>query len=257
MPARILLIDDDAKLGMLLRAYFSRFDLDLESALEGDSGLRKLASFSPDLVILDVMLPGRDGFELCREIRRSSSVPIIMLTARGDVTDRVVGLEVGADDYLGKPFEPRELVARIQTILRRVQRLGIRAGAADHGPLRLDPDRREALLDGKPLDLTAMEFNLLRLLSAEPGRVFARDEILAELRGIEPNIFSRSVDINISRLRQKLNDDPANPRFIRTIRGAGYVFLRADPASGSVTAAPVRKRSPAAESASAKESSAL
>jgi len=166
-------------------------------------------------------------------------------------------LEVGADDYLGKPFEPRELVARIQTILRRVQGPGIRAGAADHGPLRLDPDRREALLDGRPLDLTAMEFNLLRLLSAEPGRVFARDEILAELRGIEPNIFSRSVDINISRLRQKLNDDPANPRFIRTIRGAGYVFLRADPASGSGGSAPARKQSPAAESASAKESSAL
>lgn len=249
MTARILLIDDDAKLGMLLRAYFSRFDLELESALEGDSGMRKLAAFSPDLVILDVMLPGRDGFELCREIRRSSSVPIIMLTARGDVTDRVVGLEVGADDYLGKPFEPRELVARIQTILRRVQRPATRA-AADYGPLRLDPDRREALLDGEPLDLTAMEFNLLRLLSAEPGRVFSRDRILAELRGIEPDIFSRSVDINISRLRQKLNDDPANPRFIRTIRGAGYVFLRADPATGGGSA-PAEKQGPAAESASA------
>ena len=226
MPARILLIDDDAKLGMLLRAYFSRFDLELESALEGDSGLRKLASFSPDLVILDVMLPGRDGFELCREIRKSSAVPIIMLTARGDVTDRVVGLEVGADDYLGKPFEPRELVARIQTILRRVQRTGALSGAAEHGPLRLDFDRREALLDGELLDLTAMEFNLVQLLAAEPGRVFTRDEILAELRGIEPNIFSRSVDINISRLRQKLDDDPSSPRFIRTIRGAGYVFLK-------------------------------
>ena len=226
MPARILLIDDDAKLGMLLQAYFSRFDLELESALEGDSGLRKLASFSPDLVILDVMLPGRDGFELCREIRKSSAVPIIMLTARGDVTDRVVGLEVGADDYLGKPFEPRELVARIQTILRRVQRSGSLSAAAHHGPLRLDFDRREALLDGEPLDLTAMEFNLLQLLAAEPGRVFTRDEILAELRGIEPNIFSRSVDINISRLRQKLDDDASNPRFIRTVRGAGYAFLK-------------------------------
>ncbi len=227
MAPRILLIDDDAKLGMLLRAYFSRFDLELESALEGDSGLRKLAAFSPDLVILDVMLPGRDGFELCREIRKSSSVPIIMLTARGDVTDRVVGLEVGADDYVAKPFEPRELVARIQTILRRVQRASPLSGAAEHGPLRLDFDRREARLNGETLDLTSMEFNLLQLLSAEPGRVFTRDEILAELRGIEPNIFSRSVDINISRLRQKLDDDPSSPRFIRTIRGAGYAFLKA------------------------------
>ncbi len=227
MAARVLLIDDDAKLGMLLRAYFSRFDLELESALEGDSGLRKLAAFSPDLVILDVMLPGRDGFELCREIRKSSSVPIIMLTARGDVTDRVVGLEVGADDYVAKPFEPRELVARIQTILRRVQRPSTRSGSVRHGPLQLDFDRREALLEGEPLDLTAMEFNLLQMLSADPGRVFTRDEILAELRGTEPNIFSRSVDINISRLRQKLDDDPSNPRFIRTVRGAGYVFLRA------------------------------
>ena len=226
MTARILLIDDDAKLGMLLRAYFSRFDLELESALEGDSGLRKLTAFSPDLVILDIMLPGRDGFELCREIRKTSAVPIIMLTARGDVTDRVVGLEVGADDYVAKPFEPRELVARIQTILRRVQRPAAMSGMAEHGPLQLDFDRREAHLNGDRIELTAMEFNLLQLLSAEPGRVFTRDEILSELRGIEPNIFSRSVDINISRLRQKLDDHPSNPRFIRTIRGAGYVFLR-------------------------------
>ncbi|MCY3604799.1 MAG: response regulator transcription factor [Gammaproteobacteria bacterium] len=226
MPSRIFLIDDDAKLAMLLRAYFSRFDLELESALEGDTGLRKMASFEPDLVILDVMLPGRDGFELCREIRKTSSVPIIMLTARGDVTDRVVGLEVGADDYVPKPFEPRELVARIQTILRRVQRSSTTSGVAEHGPLRLDFDRREAQLNGDLLDLTAMEFNLLQLLAGEPGRVYTRDEILSELRGIEPNFFSRSVDINISRLRQKLDDDPSNPRFIRTIRGAGYVFLK-------------------------------
>ena len=226
MTARILLIDDDAKLGMLLRAYFSRFDLELESALEGDSGLRKLAAFSPDLVILDVMLPGRDGFELCREIRKTSAVPIIMLTARGDVTDRVVGLEVGADDYVAKPFEPRELVARIQTILRRVQRTASMSGMAEHGPLQLDFDRREARLNGDRIELTAMEFNLLQLLSQEPGRVFTRDEILSELRGIEPNFFSRSVDINISRLRQKLDDHPSDPRFIRTVRGAGYVFLR-------------------------------
>ena len=226
MTPRILLIDDDAKLAMLLRAFFSRFDLELESALEGDSGLRKMAAFDPDLVILDVMLPGRDGFELCREIRKTSSVPIIMLTARGDLTDKVVGLEVGADDYVPKPFEPRELVARIQTILRRVQRSSTDSGAAEHGPLRIDFDRREAHLNGDLLDLTAMEFNMLQLLSAEPGRVYTRDEILSELRGIEPNIFSRSVDINISRLRQKLDDDPSNPRFIRTIRGAGYVFLK-------------------------------
>ena len=246
MTARILLIDDDAKLGMLLRAYFSRFDLELESALEGGSGLRKLASFSPDLVILDIMLPGRDGFELCREIRKSSRVPIIMLTARGDVTDRVVGLEVGADDYMAKPFEPRELVARIQTILRRVQLPATKSGAAEHGPLRLDFDRREARLEGKLLDLTAMEFNLLQLLSAEPGRVFTRDEILAELRGIEPNFFSRSVDINISRLRHKLNDDPANPRFIRTVRGAGYVFLRGKPAAPGAADPPAHRQSPSA-----------
>lgn len=226
MTSRIFLIDDDAKLAMLLRAYFSRFDLELESALDGDSGLKKMAAFDPDLVILDVMLPGRDGFELCREIRKTSSVPIIMLTARGDLTDRVVGLEVGADDYVPKPFEPRELVARIQTIMRRVSRNASNAGVAEHGPLQVDFDRREARLNGRLLDLTAMEFNLLQLLSAEPGKVHNRDQILSELRGIEPNIFSRSVDINISRLRQKLDDDPSSPRFIRTIRGAGYVFLR-------------------------------
>ena len=230
MP-RILLIDDDEKLGELLGAYFKRFDLDLVAANHPALGLQKLAAEKPDLVILDVMLPDQDGFQLCREIRRHSAVPIIMLTARGDVTDRVVGLELGADDYTPKPFEPRELVARVQNVLRRTS---TRAELQEEGRLRfrdldLNLERRTVDLEGAPLDLTTMEYQLLVLFASHPGRTYTRDEILNELRGIDAQLFSRSVDILVSRLRQKLKDTTRQPRYIKTVWGTGYTFVGAEP----------------------------
>lgn len=227
---RILLIDDDEKLGELLKAYFQRFDMQLDNAVRPSEGLMKIQRDKPDLVILDGMLPEQDGFDVCRTIRKTSSIPVVMLTARGDVTDRIVGLEIGADDYLSKPFEPRELVVRIQNVLRRS-----RAAEAENdatlrfGSLLVDTERRTAELDGNPLDLTTMEYQLLVLFASNPGRTFNRDEILNELRGIDAQLFSRSVDILVSRLRQKLGDTSRQPRYIKTVWGTGYAFVGVDP----------------------------
>lgn len=228
---RILLIDDDEKLGELLKAYFQRFDMQLDNAVLPSEGLMKIQRDKPDLVILDGMLPEQDGFDVCRTIRKTSSIPVVMLTARGDVTDRIVGLEIGADDYLSKPFEPRELVVRIQSVLRRSK-----AAEAENdttlrfGTLLVDTERRTAELDGNVLDLTTMEYQLLVLFASNPGRTFNRDEILNELRGIDAQLFSRSVDILVSRLRQKLGDTSRQPRFIKTVWGTGYAFVGVDPA---------------------------
>ena len=224
MP-KILLIDDDEKLAGLLGSYFERFDLDLVSALRPSVGLELLKSEKPDLVILDVMLPEQDGFEVCRTIRKTSVVPIIMLTARGEVTDRIVGLEIGADDYLPKPFEPRELVVRIQNVLRRAVPVETDSDELRFKGLMLNTERRTIELDGSPLELTTMEFELLALFARNPGKALSRDEILNGLRGIDAQIFSRSVDILVSRLRQKLNDTAKQPRFIKTVWGKGYTFV--------------------------------
>jgi OmpR family response regulator RpaB len=223
--SKILLIDDDEKLAGLLGNYFERFDLDLISATLPSAGLDKLASEDPDLVILDVMLPEQDGFEVCRKIRKTSKVPVIMLTARGEVTDRIVGLEIGADDYLPKPFEPRELVARIQNVLRRASSQAPDVERLEFRDLVINTERRVVELGGDPLELTTMEYQLLVLFATNPGRTYSRDEILNELRGIDAQIFSRSVDILVSRLRQKLNDTAKQPRFIKTVWGTGYTFV--------------------------------
>ncbi len=217
----ILLIDDDERLGDLLSRYFERHDLKLESALRPSAGLQKLTPGGFDLVILDVMLPEMDGFEVCKEIRKKSEVPIIMLTARGEVMDRVVGLELGADDYLPKPFEPRELVARIQSILKRTAHHGAAGSRIRFGDLTIDTELREAAIAEQPLELSSMEYKLLELLAANPGKTFSRDEILNQLRGIEADLFTRSVDILVSRLRQKLKPLEC----IKTIRGSGYCFV--------------------------------
>ena len=223
--AKILLIDDDEKLGELLSAYFERFDLELISATLPSVGLEKLRREAPDLVILDVMLPEQDGFEVCRTIRKSSAVPIIMLTARGEVTDRIVGLELGADDYLPKPFEPRELVVRIQNVLRRSETHAPDGDEFRYKDLTVNLERRTVELENEPLELTTMEFQLLALFAGHPGQTYSRDEILNELRGIDAQIFSRSVDILVSRLRQKLRDTAKQPRFIKTVWGTGYTFV--------------------------------
>jgi OmpR family response regulator RpaB len=218
---RILLIDDDERLGDLLSRYFERHDLELESALRPSTGLRKLAQGGFDLVILDVMLPEMDGFEVCKEVRKENEIPIIMLTARGEVMDRVVGLELGADDYLPKPFEPRELVARIQSILKRTVHHEIPSPQIRFGDLAIDTELKEATLAGDALELSTMEYKLLELLAKHPGKTFSRDEILNQLRGIEADLYTRSVDILVSRLRQKLKPLEC----IKTIRGSGYCLV--------------------------------
>jgi two-component system OmpR family response regulator len=231
MP-RILLIDDDEHLGAPLASYFARFGCTLESAVKPSEGLARLRAESFDAAILDVMLPEMDGFALCREIRKESDIPIVMLTARGEVMDRVVGLELGADDYVPKPFEPRELVARVQTILRR-QRVAPPAAASTQqrvfDGLAIDLDRRLVLRQGERVDLTGTEFELLALLAAEPGKVFSRDDILNRLRGHEAELYTRAVDIVVSRLRKKL--EPLD--CIKTLRNAGYALAvaRGEPSS--------------------------
>jgi two-component system OmpR family response regulator len=228
MP-RILLIDDDAQLGEPLSAYFSRFDFQLEQALRPSEGIARLRRGGYDAAILDVMLPEQDGFALCRAIRQESDIPIVMLTARGEVMDRVVGLELGADDYLPKPFEPRELVARLQTVLRR-RRAVPADGRLRFEGLAIDPVTRTALRQGSPVDLTSTEFDLLLLLAREPGKVFSRDDILNRLRGHEAELFTRAVDIVVSRLRKKLEPLEA----IKTLRNAGYALaLRPEPEAGA------------------------
>ncbi len=223
----ILLIDDDAQLGPPLAAYFARFGMSLECALKPSTGLARLAQGGVDAAILDVMLPEMDGFALCRTIRKESDIPIIMLTARGEVMDRVVGLELGADDYVPKPFEPRELVARVQTVLRRRAPATLAGTALDARPnssllqfdgLTVDATTRTALRHGQPLELTSTEFDLLHLLASHSGKVFSRDDILNQLRGIEAELQTRAVDIVISRLRKKL--EPLD--CIKTLRNAGY-----------------------------------
>ncbi|QOF78116.1 response regulator transcription factor [Variovorax sp. 38R] len=232
MP-RILLIDDDEHLAAPLTTYFARFGCTLDSAKRPSEGIAKLRAGHYDAAILDVMLPEMDGFELCREIRKESDIPIVMLTARGEVMDRVVGLELGADDYVPKPFEPRELVARVQTILRR-QRSAPAAAAANaqlrvFDGLLIDLDRRQVMRHGERVELTGTEFDLLALLAGEPGKVFSRDDILNRLRGHEAELFTRAVDIVVSRLRKKL--EPLD--CIKTLRNAGYALAVAPGESSS------------------------
>ncbi|MFM1897530.1 MAG: hypothetical protein RLZZ385_2604 [Pseudomonadota bacterium] len=230
---QILIIDDDEKLGQLLTQYLERYDMEVHVALTPSRGFELLKKNKPDLLILDVMLPEKDGFEICREIRAKSSVygqlPILMLTAHGEVTDRIVGLELGADDYLPKPFEPRELVARIHNILRRA---GDDPNATREikpvNGLELDVNRREAKLDGEMLELTTMEYELLLLFMQHPNKTFTRDELMNRLRGIDAELFSRAVDTLVSRLRHKLKDTSKTPRFIKTVWGRGYTFVGAD-----------------------------
>jgi two-component system OmpR family response regulator len=236
MTLRILLIDDDEQLGEPLAAYVARFEMQLSHATRPSAGLALLRQGGFDAAILDVMLPEMDGFALCRTIRKESDIPLIMLTARGDVMDRVVGLELGADDYLPKPFEPRELVARLQTVLRRRQPgnpVPPAGGAVvAQGPdgrlhfegLTVDATTRSVLCLGLPLELTSTEFDLLHLLAREPGKVFHRDDILNQLRGHDADLYTRAVDIVVSRLRKKLEPLDA----IKTLRNAGYALaLRA------------------------------
>ena len=222
----VLVIDDDPKLAALLVEYLGARGLSVVVAADGAAGLARLRGGGFDAVILDVMMPGLDGFEVLTELRRTSQVPVIMLTARGEDTDRIVGLELGADDYVPKPFNPRELLARLRAILRRVESGTDEDAPLESGGLRVDPARREVWLDGAVIELTTTEFDLLRVLVAAAGRVVPRERLMELARGEDWAAFERSVDVHVSHLRKKLGDDPKRPRRIKTIRGVGYLVPR-------------------------------
>ncbi len=217
---KLLLIDDDERLAEPLQQYFAKFDMSLQSETHPLQGIERIRHEHFDLIVLDVMLPEIDGFETCRRLRQFSDIPIVMLTARGEVMDRVVGLELGADDYLSKPFEPRELVARIQNIFRRGKPATSDA-VYQLGDLSVDLNKKQLSRNGNEIPITATEYELLRLLLQNQERVMSRDEIMNELRGIDADIYSRAIDVLVSRLRHKLE----RPELIRTVRGQGYQLV--------------------------------
>lgn len=223
---RVLIIDDDCRLATMVNRYLAESGFTSASAGSGAEGLAVLARENPDMVILDVMLPDFDGFEVCRRIRMVSDVPILMLTAKGEETDRIVGLELGADDYLPKPFNPRELLARIKAVLRRRSgAVGVRE-VMRFGRLEIDRGSRGVRIDGVERSLTSYQFDLLVALAQSAGRVLSRDVLLDRVRGEELEAFDRSIDVHVSRIRVAIEDDPRHPRRLLTVRGAGYVFAR-------------------------------
>lgn len=221
----ILIVEDDPNTATLIATYLQREGFATLIAADGNSALELAAHRQPGFIILDVMLPGLAGWEVCRELRRHSEVPILFLTAREEEIDRVLGLSLGADDYVVKPFSPRELVERVKAILRRVRRAPASASQSlVAGPLRLDPVSHRVSLAEQPVELTATEFRLLRTLMESPGRLFSREELLNRLYRHGENVVDKVIDVHIGKLRQKLADDPAQPRFIETVRGFGYRF---------------------------------
>lgn len=235
--ARLLVIDDDRKLCRLIKDYLEPMGYEVEAAHTGPAGLEKALAGSWQAVVLDVMLPEMDGFEVLKQLRRSSSVPVLMLTARGEEADRIVGLEIGADDYLPKTFSIRELLARLRAVTRRATQAMSQPEPSPPpeivvGRLRVNPASRTALLDDVPLSLTPVEFDLLAALARARGRVKTREQLLEEVRERHYDVFDRSIDVHISALRRKLGDDAREPRFIRTVRGAGYMLIHADSEPG-------------------------
>ncbi|MBI3183416.1 MAG: response regulator transcription factor [Myxococcales bacterium] len=225
MPSRVLLIDDDARLAELLSDYLSQNGVQLTAANDGPRGLSALEAGAYDAVLLDVMMPGMDGLEVLRRIRTRSDLPVLMLTAKGDETDRVVGLEIGADDYVAKPFSPRELLARLRAVLRR-SRPGVVAERLRVGELVIDIPAREAEVGGTRAELTGIEFDILVALARRAGRVVPREALLAEAGRGDVVVGERTVDVHISHLRSKLGDDPRSPSLIKTVRGIGYVLAK-------------------------------
>jgi DNA-binding response OmpR family regulator len=226
---QILVVDDDAGLRDLLQQYLSAQGFQVATVADGGAMDVFFATHSADIVILDLMLPGEDGLSLARRLRAKGEIPIIMLSARGDEVDRIVGLEVGADDYLAKPFNPRELLARIRALLRRSEHVQPKAEAPAQNNFRfgafvLNPDSRDLHKNGSNVPLTAGEFNLLRIFIEHPNRVLSRDTLMDLLKGYERSPFDRSIDVRVTRLRRKIEDDPNAPLFIRTVWGEGYLF---------------------------------
>ncbi|CAB1129729.1 two-component response regulator [Candidatus Hydrogenisulfobacillus filiaventi] len=224
---RVLVVDDEPAIVELVQYNLEREGFVVDTEADGPAALRRARSERPDLIILDVMLPGMSGLEVCRALRQEMDVPILMLTARKDEVDRVLGLELGADDYVTKPFSPRELVARVKAILRRSQKgreADAGGGAVGIRGLLVDPARRRVELDGQPVDLTFTEFELLQTLARNPGRAFSREELLSRVWGEDFFGDVRTVDVHIRHLREKLKEDPQNPRYLETVRGVGYRF---------------------------------
>jgi DNA-binding response OmpR family regulator len=223
MERPILVVEDDRSIAELVARNLEAVGLPCRSVHEGDLALAAIREHDPRLVVLDVMLPGLDGLEITRRLRERSDVPVLLLTARSGEADKILGFELGADDYLTKPFSPRELVARVRALLRRSQPSG--AGEiVERGPLRIDAGRRRAELEGEPVELTSLEFELLHFLASRPGRVYAREALMREVWGEDRVVDARSIDSLVSRLRRKLEPDPTRPRFVQTVWGAGYRF---------------------------------
>jgi DNA-binding response OmpR family regulator len=226
----LLMIDDDEKLVALVREYLAPHGFDVSAAHDGHAGIEAVRSAEPALVILDLMLPGIDGLEICRRVRRFSHVPILMLTARGDDTDRIVGLELGADDYLPKPFNTRELLARIRAILRRSEnpRPADSTAPLRVGSLVIDAGARTVTVHGRPVELTSAEFDVLHVLALNAGLVLSRQRLLEQVHGEGWAAYERSIDVHVSRIRQKIGDDPKRPERLKTVRGVGYQLVRTE-----------------------------
>ncbi|HEY4211796.1 MAG TPA: response regulator transcription factor [Steroidobacteraceae bacterium] len=227
MTERILLVEDDPRLAEMLSEYLGRAGMRVTIAALGATALERFSSTSYDALVLDLMLPDMDGLEVCRRVRTDSDTPVLMLTARGDAIDRIIGLELGADDYLPKPFEPRELLARLRAVLRR----RTRSQQSPDSPLRfgrleIDSGARVVRLDGQLCDLTGHQFNLLSALAHNAGRVLSRDTLMDLVKGEHLESFDRSIDVHMSRIRAEIEDDPKKPKRVITVRGAGYVFAK-------------------------------
>lgn len=220
--AKILVVDDEPAIVSTVQAYLEREGYTVYTAADGLAALKAARAFRPDLIVLDIMLPGMDGLEVLRRLRQESEVYVLMLTARTDETDKIVGLGIGADDYMTKPFSPRELVARVKAILRRGRGVAPQEPVLSFRRLRIDPEARRVWKDDEPVDLTPIEFDLLHALARHQGRVLSREQLIEQVWGYDYYGDERVVDVHIGRLRKKLEDDPAHPRFIVTVRGVGY-----------------------------------
>ena len=224
---RILVVEDEMKIARLVRDYLEHAGFDVIVAGTGEAAIASARSRRPDLVVLDLGLPGRDGLDVARELRRSSEVPIVMLTARGDETDRIVGLELGADDYVVKPFSPKELVARVRAVLRRTDARGAGPEVLRVSDVEMDVPRMRVTVDGRPVDLTPTEFQLLAAFLREPGRVFTRAQLLDALHSTTIESYERAIDAHVKNIRKKIEPAPGRPRYLLTVHGVGYRFADA------------------------------
>ena len=222
--SRVLVVDDDPGIVKLVRAYLEQAGFDVLAAYDGKKAMQIARHERPDLVILDLMLPEMDGWDVCRALRKESDVPVIMLTARVEETDKLVGLELGADDYVTKPFSPRELVARVRSVLRRAQGLPSKPERITRGAITIDLSRHAVSVRGQSVDLTPTEFDLLATLVEDPGRAFTRSQLLESVQGYAYDGYERTIDVHVKNLRQKIEIDPKKPQLIRTVYGLGYKF---------------------------------